>query len=63
MVRLRSRSGKAVVSPGGSGPGRSAYIHPEASCLQRARKTRAVERALGATCDESLGEELERGLR
>lgn len=43
-------------------PGRGAYICPDAACLQRAVKTRALERALEAKIDETVYGQLQDAL-
>jgi predicted RNA-binding protein YlxR (DUF448 family) len=40
-------AGDAVVDPTGSMPGRGAYVHRDAGCIETAMRTRAFERALG----------------
>ena len=51
----------------GKAPGRGAYVCPDAACLQKAIKTRALERAFSAAIppeiDERLEEELTAGDR
>jgi uncharacterized protein len=49
LVRLVRRPDGAVeLDPTGKSPGRGAYLHASADCLEVARKRRLVERALGA---------------
>ena len=47
LIRIvATPTGAARVDPGRSLPGRGAWIHPDPSCLARARRTRAIIRAL-----------------
>ena len=59
LVRLvRSAGGAAVVDRSGHAPGRGAYLHSDAACVENARKRRQVERALGASVPSALWDEL-----
>jgi predicted RNA-binding protein YlxR (DUF448 family) len=65
LIRVvRVRDGEAVVDAAGSAPGRGAYVHLDAGCIQAAMRSRAFERALrtGLTADAAarLGNGLER---
>lgn len=44
----------------GKKPGRGAYVCPNSECLKRARKSRALERALDTAIPESVYEEMEK---
>ena len=44
----------------GKKPGRGAYLCPDLECLKRARKSRALERALETAITPELYDELER---
>ena len=44
----------------GKKPGRGAYVCPNGECLKRARKSRALERALDTAIPESVYEEMEK---
>jgi uncharacterized protein len=47
LVRVvRDSSGKAAVDSGGHAPGRGAYLHRDPSCVEIARKRKALDRAL-----------------
>ena len=47
LIRVvRSPEGEIRLDSRGKSPGRGAYLCPEAECLKRARKSRALERAL-----------------
>ena len=43
---VKSPEGEVSLDFKGKKPGRGAYVCPNADCLKRARKTRALERAL-----------------
>ncbi len=43
---VRSPEGVISLDTRGKSPGRGAYLCPNAACLQKARKSRALERAL-----------------
>ena len=44
----------------GKAPGRGAYVCPDAACLKKARKSRALERAFSAAIPDEVYEALER---
>ena len=49
LIRVvKSPEGEVSLDFGGKKPGRGAYVCPDAACLQRARKSRALERAFSA---------------
>ena len=49
LIRVaRVHEGDAVVDASGSAPGRGAYVHRDAVCIETAMRTNAFERALGA---------------
>lgn len=59
LVRIvRGATGAAVLDRNGRAPGRGAYLHPDAACLETARKRRALERSLGVTVAPELWSEL-----
>ena len=47
----------------GKKPGRGAYVCPQAECLKRARKARALERAFSAPMPDGVYEALEDQMR
>ena len=48
LVRIvRDKSGEVSLELGGRKPGRGAYICKSVECLEKARKSKALERALG----------------
>lgn len=59
LIRIaRDAAGAAVVDRSGRAPGRGAYLHHDAGCLETARKRRALERSLGVTVAPELWSEL-----
>ena len=65
LVRVvRTEDGSAKVDPTGKLNGRGAYVCPDAECLKRAVKSRALDRALetsiGPDVMERLVSEIER---
>jgi predicted RNA-binding protein YlxR (DUF448 family) len=49
LIRLvRRPEGGVVLDKTGREPGRGAYLHARAECIEIARKRRALDRALGA---------------
>jgi predicted RNA-binding protein YlxR (DUF448 family) len=65
LVRVvRTPEGEAKVDPTGKMNGRGAYVCPDAECLRKAVKSRALDRALETTLTpeamERLAAEVER---
>ena len=61
LVRVvKSREGVISLDFRGKAPGRGAYLCPDLECLKRARKSRALERALETAITPELYDELER---
>ena len=61
LVRVvRAPSGEISIDLVGKKPGRGAYLCPDLECLKRARKSRALERALETAITPELYDELER---
>ncbi len=59
LVRfVRDASGVATIDPTGRAPGRGAYLHRDPSCIELARKKRAIDRALKANVGAALWAEL-----
>jgi predicted RNA-binding protein YlxR (DUF448 family) len=56
---VRSPEGTVEVDAAGRAPGRGAYLHLTAACLEQARRRRALERALNARVPESVWIELQ----
>ena len=60
MVRIvRRAEGGAAVDLTGSANGRGAYLHRDASCIEIARKKKALERALKTSISPEIWTELE----
>ena len=53
-----SSAGEIKVDNIGKAPGRGAYICPQQSCLERAVKSRALERAFEHKIEEAVFEQL-----
>ncbi len=60
MVRIvrSAGGGGATVDRSGRAAGRGAYIHADASCIEIARKRRALERSLKTTVGPEVWSEL-----
>ncbi|NCB52494.1 MAG: YlxR family protein [Clostridia bacterium] len=59
LIRVvRTPEGEILLDRRGKVPGRGAYVCPEAACLKKAIKTRALERALETKIPEELFERL-----
>ena len=57
VVDRRGTDAEIVADPAARSPGRGAYLHPSLDCLERARRRRAIPRALrvaGPLADEAL---------
>jgi uncharacterized protein len=46
LLRVVAVDGEIVADPAARKPGRGAYLHPSPDCLERARRRRAIPRAL-----------------
>ena len=61
LVRIvRRAEGGAAVDPTGNANGRGAYLHRDASCIEIARKRKALERALKTQVEPGIWSELSR---
>ena len=61
LIRVvRSPEGEISLDFKGKKPGRGAYVCPNAGCLARARKSRALERAFSAQIPAKVYGQLER---
>ena len=60
---VKPQDGEAHIDFRGKAPGRGAYICPSEECFARARKTRALERALEASISPEVFDALEEQLR
>ena len=60
LVRIvKTPEGEICVDATGKKSGRGAYICPNAECLQKARKSRAFEAAIGPDIYEALQAQIE----
>ena len=60
---VKSPEGQVSLDFGGKKPGRGAYVCPCLACLQRARKTRALERAFETAIPPEVYGSMEAELR
>ena len=61
LIRVvRSPEGEISLDFKGKKPGRGAYVCPDAACLARARKSRALERAFETAIPPEVYEALEK---
>lgn len=59
LIRVvRSPEGEIGQDFRGKNPGRGAYVCPDAACLARARKTKALERAFGCPVPDEVYDRL-----
>jgi predicted RNA-binding protein YlxR (DUF448 family) len=59
LIRLvRGPDGAVRADATGRAPGRGAYLHADAACLEAARRRRALERALKAEVPDTLWTDL-----
>ena len=56
---VKPSEGDAHIDRTGKAQGRGAYICPQPECLRKARKSRALERALDAKIEDGVFEQLE----
>jgi len=60
LIRVvRSPEGEISLDAKGKKPGRGAYVCPAGECLKRARKSRALERALETAIPPEVYDQLE----
>ena len=61
LIRVvKSPEGVVSLDFGGKKPGRGAYVCPDAACLRRARKSRALERVFETAIPEEVYDALEK---
>ena len=59
LIRVvRSPEGEVLLDSRGKKPGRGAYVCPDADCLKRAVKSKALSRAFGVDIPPEIMEEL-----
>ena len=64
LIRVvKSPEGEVSLDFKGKKPGRGAFVCPQAECLKRARKARALERAFSAPMPDGVYEALEDQMR
>ena len=64
LIRVvRSPEGEVSMDPVGKKPGRGAYVCHDVACLQRARKSRALERAFETAIPAEVYDAMETELR
>jgi uncharacterized protein len=56
LLRVVAVDGQIVADPAARRPGRGAYLHPSLDCVERARRRRAIPRALRVTGSLADGE-------
>lgn len=56
---VKSPEGEISLDMNGKKPGRGAYVCPDPECLKKARKSRALERALETPIPDAVYETLE----
>ena len=59
LVRIVKQKDNVLLDIGGKMAGRGAYICKNESCIQKARKTRALERSLSCKVNQSMYDALE----
>lgn len=57
---VKPQDGDARIDRVGKAPGRGAYVCDNIECLRKARKTKALERALDCRIEDSVFDELEK---
>ena len=64
LIRVvRSPEGEVSLDFKGKKPGRGAYVCPDPTCLQKARKSRALERAFSAPLPDEVWAALEEQMK
>ena len=59
LIRIvKDQTGKISVDKTGKAPGRGAYLCNSTECLEKAKKTKRLERALDTTIGEEIYKEL-----
>ena len=56
---VKPQEGDAHIDRTGKAPGRGAYVCDDIECLKKARKSRALERALDCRIEDQVFDELE----
>lgn len=64
LIRVvRAPEGEISLDFRGKKPGRGAYLCPNAACLAKAKKSRAIERAFSAQVDQAVYDALEEQMK
>ena len=64
LIRVvKSPEGEVSLDFRGKKPGRGAYVCPQAECLKKARKSRALERAFSTPLPDEVYEALEEQMK
>lgn len=64
LIRIvKSPDGTVSVDLTGKKSGRGAYLCPDANCLDKAVRSKALERSLGVNIDQQVFDELRRQLK
>ena len=59
LIRIvKDKTGKIIVDKTGKAPGRGSYLCNSTECLEKAKKTKRLERALDTTIGEEIYKEL-----
>ena len=63
LIRVvRQPSGQVMLDRTGKAAGRGAYVCPESACLEKARKSKVLERTLEASIEPAVYEQLAKEL-
>ena len=63
LIRVvRQPSGQVMLDRTGKAAGRGAYVCPDSACLEKARKSRVLERTLEASIEPAVYEQLAKEL-
>ena len=63
LIRVvRQPSGQVMLDRTGKAAGRGAYVCPDSACLEKARKSKVLERTLEATIEPAVYEQLAKEL-
>ena len=57
---IKTPEGDILIDATGKKNGRGAYICPKTECFNKARKSKAIERAFGVSISEEIYNEIER---
>ena len=63
LIRVvRQPSGQVMLDRSGKAAGRGAYVCPDSACLEKARKSKVLERTLEASIEPAVYEQLAKEL-